>query len=212
MILSRRLGRAVVVCLGVTSSLMFVSAFFGIRVASEVGAGGALSADITEATSNEVAFGGWSSFALLSFVITAILVMRWTWVASRALDARGAAGRRWRGGWTVGAWFIPIANLVIPKLMFNELERGLQVPASQFPIAEAWRSRTRTQVADVWWATWVAATVVGQIASVTGGAEGAPDDAVAMGMRLVAMSMFGLAVAGVSLAIVIRRMEAFATR
>jgi Domain of unknown function (DUF4328) len=214
--LSTRLTNFVIGALALTSALLLVAGFFGLRVSSEVVDGTSLSTDVANASGNEVAFGGWLSFALIAFAVTAVLVIRWTYVASRVLDARGATGRRWRGGWTIACWLIPIANLVLPKLVYNELEKGFDVPmGSSFdsdPVGDRWTSRARTRLADLWWGSWVAAAVAGQVASLVGGGERASDDAIAASILFISISMVAFAVAGVCLAMVVRRLGALAKR
>jgi hypothetical protein len=200
------------IVLGVTSGLFLVSGFFGLRVASDLRSGVTSTIWSPEATTNEIAFGGWLSFSFVAFAIAAVLVIVWTFSSSRSLDARGATHRRWRGGWIVGGWLIPLANLVIPKLLFNELEKGLQVPYRSEPIADSWKTETRTAVSDVWWLTWVGGVIVGQLASVTGSAESASDEAVALGITMASVALLLFAAAGVCLLMVIRRMETFSRR
>jgi Domain of unknown function (DUF4328) len=210
--LSRRLTRATIVFVAASSVLLGVAAFFAMRVAADLRNGIGLSSDPADATSNEIAFSGWAGFGLVAFVVAAVLLLRWVWSASKVLDARGATGRRWRGGWTIGVWFIPFANYILPKLMFNELEKGLQVAYRSEPIGDEWTSATRTELADLWWLLWVSAVIVGQFASFIGGGQDASDDQVATGFMLAAFAMAGFAVAGAVLVFVIRRIETFSQR
>ncbi len=207
-----RLTVAASIALGVTSVLFVVSGFFGLRVASDLRSGVTSTIGSREATTSEIAFGGWLSFSFAAFAVAAVLVIVWIFSSSRSLDARGATHRRWRGGWIVGGWLIPLANLVIPKLLVNELEKGLQVPYRSAPITDSWKTETRTTVADVWWLSWVGGVVVGQVASVTGSAEGASDAAVAAGITMASIALLLFAIAGVCLLLVIRRMETFSKR
>ena len=62
--------------------------------------------------------------------------------AYRSLNRSGAEGRSWSSGWAVGGWFIPLAALVIPRLVLSEIERISHPDNGPAPIGAGWR-RTR---------------------------------------------------------------------
>jgi hypothetical protein len=140
-------------------------------------------------------------------VVTGVVVLVWTFQMSKAFDARGAADRRWRGWWTIGSWFIPIATFVLPKLVFNELEKISQVPYTGDDIGDRWKGETRSAVGDLWWLLWVAGMFMYQVTQVY-----LTDPAVNAGTIAVASSLSGvahavLAAAGVALVVVVRRID-----
>lgn len=210
---STRLTYAVTIALMLTSSLFIVTAFYGFRVAGELRDGGSpLSTVIEGATSAEIAFSGWFALAVIAFLAAGVLTIAWTVNASRAFDARGASGRRWRGGWTVGSWLIPLANFVLPKLLFNELERISRTPSNGEPVAERWRSRPRSTLGDLWWGLWLGGIVTNQASTVLSGGLGVidgtgdlTDDQLATGLSLSALAFLLIAGAGIALLFVIRR-------
>ncbi|GLW29649.1 hypothetical protein Areg01_25890 [Actinoplanes regularis] len=59
---------------------------------------------------------------LIAFIFTIVTFMVWLHRASTNLWNTGH-GMKWRPGWTIGGWFIPFANLVIPLLVFREVDR-----------------------------------------------------------------------------------------
>jgi len=198
------LTRFVLGSLTVTSAAFAVAAFFGIRYGSALRR---VSISALDTTAAEGQFLGWSSFALFTLAATGVVVLAWTFQTSRALDARSPAGRRWRGGWTIGAWFIPLASFVLPKLVFNELEKIAQVPHAGDEIGEKWKDESRTAVGDLWWLLWVTGLFALQMTQVL-----VTDPSVDEGTLAVATSISGiahavLAGAGVALYIVIRRIE-----
>lgn len=79
----------------------------------------------------------------------------WWYRAYRAVVARGTEGLRWSPGWAVGGWFIPIGNVIIPKLVLNEIDR-----VSGAGHDHEWRSRPVTPLTNVWWAVWVGGVVL----------------------------------------------------
>lgn len=96
-------------------------------------------------------------------VVTGILFLIWFFQAYESAASRGAAGRTWGSGWTVGAWFIPLGNLVIPKLVMNEIDR-MSNPRVQAPVGARWRGMGRHPLNDLWWACLVMAVIVHSIA------------------------------------------------
>jgi len=55
------------------------------------------------------------------WLFAAVTFLPWLYRAREDLDRRGEPGLRWRKGWTVGGWFVPAANLVIPWLVVREV-------------------------------------------------------------------------------------------
>jgi hypothetical protein len=56
------------------------------------------------------------------FLFTIVAFLTWLHRASTNLWNAGRP-MKWRPGWTIGAWLIPIANLVLPLLVFREVDR-----------------------------------------------------------------------------------------
>lgn len=200
----RVLTLVVTMALAATSAAFVVAAFFGIRHGSALSSA---SASVQDQASAEEVFLSWSSFALFAMVVTGVLVLAWTYLTSKAFDARGASGRRWRGWWTIGSWFIPFASFVLPKLVFNELEKISQVPFTGNDIGEQWKEETRSSVSDLWWLLWVVGLFMFQMTQVF-----LTDPAIDPGAIAVVSSLSGvahavLAVAGVALIFVVRRIE-----
>jgi hypothetical protein len=109
---------------------------------------------VDELPVNRTEYGIWAIatlFSLLALVVAAVLVMIWLFRFSKALDARGASGRTWSSGWTIGGWFIPLANLVIPRLVVGEMERIANVPYTNEFVGESWKKYRRSSVGDLWW-------------------------------------------------------------
>jgi hypothetical protein len=58
------------------------------------------------------------------FGATAIVFIFWFSRAYRNLRRLGIFELRWREGWAVGAWFVPLLNFVRPKSIANDIWRG----------------------------------------------------------------------------------------
>jgi len=95
-----------------------------------------------------------AGFYFMAFIVGAVLLLIWLNVAYKAAQSRGALERKWGSGWAVGAWFIPFANLVIPKLVVNEVDR-MSAPDLIEPIGATWRTMPRLSYSDLWWALYI---------------------------------------------------------
>lgn len=104
---------------------------------------------------------GLAAIALLLAIVVFVLIVIWLNQAYDSAASRGATGTTWSSGWAVGGWFIPFANLVIPKLVFNEIDRMSLAELSPEPIGAEWKSKPRTVVGDMWWVLYVAGTIGG---------------------------------------------------
>lgn len=99
-------------------------------------------------------------FAGLATLATAALFITWTHLAYRAAASRGGTGTSWSAGWAIGAWFIPLANLVLPKLVLGEVERMSHPAAGNPPIGDRWKQSPGSVLGWVWWILFVCAYVI----------------------------------------------------
>ncbi|GAA3192237.1 DUF4328 domain-containing protein [Dactylosporangium siamense] len=105
-----------------------------------------------EDAGREVAYG--SNFGLNVYVagnpgltalgvarlITLVLVILWLYLARDNFDRRNDGSVEWKKGWTIGGWFVPFANLVIPNRVTAEIYRR-SAPDGSWPsdrLVNAW--------------------------------------------------------------------------
>jgi Domain of unknown function (DUF4328) len=113
-----------------------------------------------------------SGYAILATWATGILFIVWFFQAYKSAESRGAAGRSWGAGWTIGSWFIPLADLVLPKLVMNEVDRMSNPLTGPAPIETYWKAMRRLGISDLWWlllvigvpAFWVGSILLGDAA------------------------------------------------
>ena len=74
-----------------------------------------------------------AGLTLIATVVTIVLFIRWFRRAYRNLPALGAEPLRFKSWWTIGGWFIPIANLFRPKEMANDIWRASDPDAPPDP-------------------------------------------------------------------------------
>ncbi len=96
--------------------------------------------------------------AILVFltVVTVVLWLIWNFRAAKNNEALGRDLPRWKPGWAIGGWFIPLANFVIPVMVLQDLWRG---SSSATPRGDArWRGNPGSALIGWYWGFWVAST------------------------------------------------------
>jgi len=156
---------------------------------------------------NTAEYGLWALslfFSLAALGVSAAIFMVWLFRSSKALDARGTFGRTWSSGWTLGAWFIPVANLFIPRLVVGEMEKIAHVPYAGEAVGIAWKQNRRLPIGDLWWLLWAGGNLVATFGEF-GRLFGAEDDG--RHTTLLAVTSLGymmMAAGGVALFVLIR--------
>ena len=88
-------------------------------------------------------------------VVTMVAWLVWQHRAQRNLSRLGVRQLRFTPGWSVGWWFVPIANLWKPFQSVRELWRG-----SKAGVDDAFWAGERTwAVIGWWWGTWLASNI-----------------------------------------------------
>jgi hypothetical protein len=119
-------------------------------------------------------------------VASAALTLTWWYRAYRAVVGSGAIGLRWSPRWAVGGWFIPIGNLVIEKMVLDEIDR---VSSAVHAGEQSWRSRRLMALTGWWWGFWAGGLVLGIYGTrlVSGQIDAPTFDANSYRMGLVAL-------------------------
>ena len=87
----------------------------------------------------------------IGLLATAALFITWQWRSAKNAELITQAQSRWTPGWSIGGWFIPFANWVIPYLCMREI--------SQASTRKGGVSDERSLV-PWWWAAFAGASVV----------------------------------------------------
>lgn len=93
----------------------------------------------------------------VSFAVSGVLVLAWTWRANANARGLGAAGMRFTPAWSVGWYFVPLANLVKPYDAMREIWL-----ASAFP--EGWSNQAEPLRLRWWWVFLLVAVGLGVLA------------------------------------------------
>ena len=79
-----------------------------------------------------------------------VLLIVWSRQAHIASDSLQPGDRRWGRGWTVGAWFIPIANYVLLPLILGEIRKIATAPRSGGRVDSNWPRESGSAPLILW--------------------------------------------------------------
>ena len=92
---------------------------------------------------------------LVVFVVTFIVFIVWQWRCAKNAEVVGRYVGKWSPGWSIGGWFIPFANFVIPILVLQDLWRASDPNAE--PVQH---TRPRgSGLLTAWWVVFLVSTV-----------------------------------------------------
>ena len=96
-----------------------------------------------------------AAVGILALVSLAILVLFiiWMWRAAKNNEALGRLQPRLGPGWSIGGWFIPFANLVIPVLILQDLWRGADPAIARGD--PRWRTARGSGLVGWYWAAFL---------------------------------------------------------
>jgi hypothetical protein len=102
---------------------------------------------------------------VVTLIFAGIAFITWLYRARVNLDYFGVHDLRWKSGWTIGSWFIPFANFVLPVRVINEVDRA---SAQRADFADGGRGRPPYgRVVFVLWAiTWTGYLLLDRFARV----------------------------------------------
>jgi Domain of unknown function (DUF4328) len=93
-------------------------------------------------------------------IVLAVLFLMWFHRSYKNLPALGIGAPPRSAGWAVGSWFVPFVAWVVPLWSANDIWRSGDTEASP---SERWDRRPVSPLVAVWWAAWVASTILGNV-------------------------------------------------
>jgi hypothetical protein len=145
-----------------------LAAFLGARIAV---VGRILDGDvvtIAEVNDADDGVSGGAVFVAMAAIALLVVLIVWLWRAYSNVEAFGVGPRRYGRGWAIGAWFVPIANLFIPKQILNDSWRAADEQAPNNP---RWAKLPVAGVITAWWVTFLVSTLGLRAAVATTGDE-----------------------------------------
>jgi hypothetical protein len=97
---------------------------------------------------------------LAALLFAGVSFICWLRRARMNLIAVGAPPLRWGPGWTIGGWFVPLANLVIPLLVVHEIDAASQAMA---PATPRKARALRRALFGLWAVTWTLYLIVDRV-------------------------------------------------
>jgi len=101
---------------------------------------------------NQAQASPWGSLLTGLLVGTLVLHIVWAWRSAHNARALGRTGARLGPGWTIGAWFIPVANFVLLYVVFSDLWRSSDPDSEP---GDGWRALPGSPVVRLWVAAYV---------------------------------------------------------
>jgi hypothetical protein len=72
--------------------------------------------------------------------------------------------RKYSKGWSVGAWFIPVGNLFIPKRVISEIDHILTPTSDLVDARVRWQDRKNDYKGTIWWGFFIVANIFDRLA------------------------------------------------
>jgi hypothetical protein len=141
-------------------------------------------------------------FSLLVF--TAFVFVKWFHASYRNLPSLGVTQPRFKTGWAIGAWFVPVLNLWRPKQIANDIWRASDPDAPRSQGAD-WRQRPYPELLSLWWALWIIGSFVGNAAARTWFSGGTVTDLRNAARLDIAVLLLDITAAALAM-LVVRRM------
>nr|WP_237535905.1 DUF4328 domain-containing protein [Streptomyces sp. SID3343] len=108
------------------------------------------------AEDSDVLVGVAIGFLTLSLVATAAVFIIWLHRARSNVDLFGPSRQRLHVGWTIGGWFLPIANLWFPKVILHDVWRASDARTAE----RGGRTPGRHPLLWTWWVLLVGSVVL----------------------------------------------------
>ncbi len=205
-------GRAVVTiamllaCVGV-AGFSAVSDVMQIGLLERIVAGDPNAVAAADANDMRVSLLGIVQVVML--VVTGVCFLTWIHRAHRNLPALGADGLKFTPGWSVGWWFIPVANLWKPFQAVQEVWWGSD-PDRDEPNVHDWRHHAGSGPLGWWWAAWIANNLADRVVAGAFADAHTPQEFITGSYAMLGSHALDVVAAGLAIVIVLgidRRQE-----
>ncbi|MGP3635139.1 DUF4328 domain-containing protein [Streptomyces sp. 24-1644] len=157
------LAKAVVILLALVIVTDVLALAAGLNVRSLLGAAIAddfESFDESAADRADWLYVGAGSFQGLAILATAVVFIIWFRRVRLNAEVFDASAQPMKPGWTIGAWFVPIANLWLPR----RIAGGIWTASAQTN-ADGSRRTVSQAPMNLWWGVWVFSVLFSRFAS-----------------------------------------------
>jgi len=109
---------------------------------------------VAQAHANDLRERLLNSGQFVLFLITAIVFGRWIYLAKKNLPELGARYLRFRPGWSVGVFFVPVLSWWAPYQAMGDLAKASRDP-------HTWQLEDTPGVILLWWILWLLQQFIG---------------------------------------------------
>lgn len=204
-----RLRTTLVVLLGCSAAAwvaVVVALFNRLDVIDEIAAGRFGFDLLQRANQADDAVDASAGVALVLAVATAVLFIVWQWRCAKNAEILGHDRPRFGAGWSVGGWFIPFANFVIPVLIIQDLWRASSPDARP----GTWRREPGSGLVAIWWVAFVLGAVGTRL--IDAGEAETLSELQDQNQYLLVASVLALVAALLAIAVVVTLTKRFAAR
>ncbi|MEV8456727.1 DUF4328 domain-containing protein [Streptomyces sp. NPDC052095] len=156
------LAKAVVVLLSVVAAADVLAVAAGANMRRLITTGMAddfASVSDEEADLADNLYAGAGGLQTLAFLATAVVFLIWFHRVRHNAEIFDRSTQPMRPGWAIGGWFIPIANLVLPR----RIAGGIWTASAQTNTDGSWRHVPAT-VMNLWWGVWICSLLLSRFA------------------------------------------------
>ena len=136
------------------------------------------------------------------FAFTVIVFLMWVHRANRNLPALETMGREFTPAWSVGCFFVPIANLVWPYQAMVEIARGSD-PQQGSVGDHTWQRPRSSPLVPLWWTAFLIRGFAGWLVSVNAAGVSSVDSAMTATLSIIALNIVSIVAAGLAIAMVL---------
>lgn len=154
------LAKAVVVLLAVVAVADVLAVAAGLNTRRVLAAGLAndfATYDEAAVTFADDLYAAASSLQTLTYLATGVVFVIWFRRVRLNAEVFDPSMQSMRPGWAVGAWFVPIGNLVLPR----RIAGGIWTASAQTNTDGSRRTVPAT-VMNLWWGAWVCSQIISQ--------------------------------------------------
>ncbi|WP_237521979.1 MULTISPECIES: DUF4328 domain-containing protein [unclassified Streptomyces] len=155
------LARAAVALLGAVIVSDVLALVAGLNLRGEyAGLGDTAVYDAGSADRAEVLYGAAGTLQGFALLATAIVFVIWFRRVRLNAEVFDAALQPMRPGWAIGAWFVPVANLWLPR----RIAAGIWTASAQTHPDGSRRTVSNAPL-NLWWTLWIVSTLFTWVAS-----------------------------------------------
>lgn len=156
------LATVVTVLLAVVIAADLLAVLAGFNMYSLMGrivSDGAGAVTRSERDRGDALYGAAALLQILTLLATAVVFVVWFHRVRVNAEVFAPNGFTKGRGWAIGAWFVPIANIFMPR----RIAREIWVASTQAAPDGSWREASQVPV-NVWWSLWIVSAGFGRLA------------------------------------------------